>query len=245
MPCAMCDLQALDMSGLSTAGPLPSAWSSLTSLTALDLSSTGATGALPAAWSTLSLLKTVDLSSNSLTGSVPSSWQTGMTSVLLVVLSGNNGVCGVLPNPWTLGGTPVTATAGTTLINTACPNATLQAQQLIVIAGQLGNPTGLSSWTGDNPCGPPTWAFIACFGGLVTGLDLTTLTGVLGQQIPSGLSALTGLSTLKLGGLSLTGAAPDNLSALTALTQLDLQDNALTGTLPSAWSTLTKLKVRL
>jgi len=83
---------------------------------------------------------------------------------------------------------------------------------------------------------------VTCSVGVVTVItrDSKNLTGT----IPSSLSALTSLQTLKLSVNQLTGSIPD-LSALTSLLELWLHNNQLTGSIPdlSAWTSLLDLNL--
>lgn len=176
---------------------------------------------------------------------IPSSWPGSMTSLASLVLSGNMGLCGPAPSPWLLTGPIITATTGTTRLGQTCPDPQIQADNLRIISSQLGNQAVLTSaWSDNNPCGPPTWLNITCIGGLVTGIDLSN-TVFTGQSMPAGVTAFTGLESLKLANAGLTGTIPVEWSILTTLTLIDIQNNALTGTLPAQWDVLTRIKVSL
>lgn len=61
-------------------------------------------------------LQTLNLASNQLGSTIPSSWQQGMAGITSLILTGNAAMCGTLPPGWSLGGAPIVATAGTTLL---------------------------------------------------------------------------------------------------------------------------------
>ena len=72
--------------------------------------------------------------------------------------------------------------------------------------------------------------------------ELRLISKSLDGTIPSGLSALTGLTHLHLVGNELTGRIPD-LSALTSLIWMELQQNKLSGSIPSTLNGFTSLTV--
>jgi hypothetical protein len=82
-------LQSIHLSGNLFSGTLPPSWSALVGLTELDLSSNMLSGTLPPEWSTLSLLYDANLASNTLHSELPTAWDTGLTSLVRLVVDQN------------------------------------------------------------------------------------------------------------------------------------------------------------
>ena len=95
--------------------------------------------------------------------------------------------------------------------------------------------TSIASWDGITVSGTPL---------RVTQLSLSRNrdTGRLSGTIPPELSALTGLTVLKLSENRLTGTIPPELGALPNLSDLNLWDNQLTGSIPAKLGDLENLR---
>lgn len=70
----------------------------------------------------------------------------------------------------------------------------------------VGGLTKLPSWSGDDPCGTPSWEYIGCEGTSVTSLQLqnTKLQG----ELPASLNQMVNLQAIGLQGNNFTGALP-------------------------------------
>jgi Leucine-rich repeat (LRR) protein len=190
-------LKSLKLSTNAFTGPLPPAWSALNKLTLLNLGTNRLTGTLPAAWSALSLLSQLLLGYNALSQSLPPSWAlpAGMSSLTRLVASSNAALCGPLPGSWTSSLVSLTGTA----LGSACPvppqtSGLLSLRAAVTAASWLPG----AGWTAmTEPCATG-WTGVSCSGTTVTGLDLGYYD--LAGTLPSGLSLLTGLQSLSLGG---------------------------------------------
>ena len=88
------------------------------------------------------------------------------------------------------------------------PSPPTSAATLLDLKAALGNPSGLSTWAGGDPC-VGTWARVTCAGGSVTELDLSSLPGLAaGQAFPGGLSFMSSLRRLNLASNALQSALP-------------------------------------
>ncbi len=77
---------------------------------------------------------------------------------------------------------------------------------------------------------PPSLAQVPSL--VLLNLATCSMTGTL----PSGWSALSGLTELQVQGNSLQGPLPASWSALSSLVRLNLATNQLTGTVPASWA---------
>ena len=101
-------------------------------------------------------------------------------------------------------------------------------------------PAGFSTWASaaDDPC-TNSWAYVACTSGVVTGLDLSSLSLV--GVLPASLRWVDTLQSLSLASNSFSGSLPRSWSTLTALTLLRADSNSLSASIPDAWSTMGSL----
>ena len=186
-------LTTVKLPGSSFTGSLPLSWSVLSQLTLLSIANSQLAGTLPSAWSALGALAQLNLGSNFLTGTIPTTWPVGMSSLTRLVASSNAGLCGPLPGAWTSSRVPSSGS----LLGSPCP----QTSGLLALMSAVTPatwPSGMVGWSNStDPCAAP-WTGVTCTGPAVTALDL----GYYGLQgtLPSGLSQISGLQTLSLGG---------------------------------------------
>ncbi|KAJ4821247.1 Leucine-rich receptor-like protein kinase family protein [Rhynchospora pubera] len=106
-----------------------------------------------------------------------------------------------------------------------------EAQTLLQIKHDWGNPAVLASWTNSNASSYCNWTGVGCSDGAVTSLVLfsSNITG----SVPSSICQLKSLSTLDLYNNNITGSFPRFLLNCTNLQYLDLSYNMFIGELPS------------
>ena len=225
----------------------------------LSLSGNQLGGQVPPGLSGLANLTELDLGNNQLSGQVPSELS-GLTSLTELFLGGNGSLSGPLPGSFTaltsledlrLDGTGVCAPTDAAfqewlrdITNKGgivdCASDTPDRAALVALYNAIDGPNwdDNTNWLSNRPLGD--WFGVDTDNdGRVTQLSLSG--NELGGQIPSGLSALTGLTDLDLSGNRLGGQIPSGLSDLAGLTHLDLSGNQLGGQVPPELSGLANL----
>ena len=240
-------------------GSIPAELGQLSSLTTLILSSNLLTGNIPAELGQLSNLKSLFLVDNQLSGSIPielgqlsnlieltltdnqlsGSIPTALTQLnnLTILDLANNNLTGYLP---AFSGSVAVNVDGNSLYSSTTALSANEKAVLLALYDAAGgaNWTNNSGWLGADgtQC---SWYGISCNTEGVAEINLIA-NGLVGT-IPSSLSQLSELTTLRLHNNQLTGNIPTELGQLTNLNTLSLYNNQLSGTLPAELGQLSNL----
>lgn len=207
-------------------GPLPSNFSSLTSLNKLVLTGTNLTGSIPKEIGVLQDLSYLDLSDNALTGEIPSEL-CSLLSLEQLYLNSNSLEGSIPPQLGNL-------TSLTWLV--------LYDNQLSgAIPSSIGNLKKLEAIRGGgnkNLEGPLPEEIGNCTNLAMIGLAETSMSGFL----PPSLGRLKKLQTLAIYTALLSGPIPHELGDCTQLQNIYLYENALTGSIPASLGSLRNLQ---
>ena len=199
------NLQSLSLDGIGVTGSIPAGLSNLEKLQRLSLHGNELTGPIPSELGGLVNLSYLDLSRNRFGGSIPSSFLQ-LPGLSRLALTANAGLC-----------VPGTAAFFEWSAGIGSFRGPYCHEEDASVLRALHEATGGSSWSvsdgwlGEGPLS--NWTGVTTDSiGLVQSLDLQQ-NGLEGR-LPSRLGALSGMTSLRIGGNRLAGALPRSLARL-------------------------------
>ena len=238
IPAALGQLSKLTHLGLrenQLSGAIPVELGQLSNLTALILSDNLLTGSIPTELGNLSKLQSLYIAGNQLSGSVPTAL-TQLNDLTTLDLSNNN-LTGLLP---TFSQSVAVNVDGNSISNGSVELGADEKEALVALYNATGgdNWTNNTGWLGaeGTEC---SWFGVICDDSGVVEINL--LDNGLAGTIPTELSQLSALESLKLGRNQLTGNIPVELGQLSNLIRLHLFTNQLSGPIPVELSQLSNL----
>lgn len=232
---ALSNLKVLYLFNNQLTGSIPTSLGQLSNLTHLILDRNQLSGPIPESLGQLSNLEQLTLQQNQLSGSIPEALTT-LNELTILNLSNNN-FTGYVPE---FSESVALNVDGNNFFSNSTVLSANEKAALIALYNATGgaNWTNKTGWLGaeGTEC---SWFGVICDGTGVVEINLigNGLTGT----VPSSVSQLVELKSLRLHNNQLTGSIPSELGQLSNLTRLSLYNNQFSGAIPTELGQLTNL----
>lgn len=232
---ALSNLKVLYLYNNQLTGSIPTSLGQLSNLTQLLLHQNQLSGPIPEPLGQLSNLEQLTLQQNQLSGSIPEALTT-LNELTILNLSNNN-FTGYVPE---FSESVALNVDGNNFFSNSTVLSANEKSALIALYNATGgaNWTDKTGWLGaeGTEC---SWFGVICDSTGVVEINLigNGLTGT----VPSSVSQLVELRSLRLYNNQLTGSIPSELGQLSKLTRLYLYNNQLSGAIPTELGQLTNL----